>query len=341
MARGVASARIFVFGVGYDVNTRLLDTIAEDNRGASDYVLPAEDIEQKVGSLYSKIAYPVLSNPRLDWSDMKVYDVYPKRLPDLFRGTQTVVFGRYEGRRAARVQLIGTARGREERIAGQGDFSDEGRFNDMLPRLWAMRKVGYLLDDARRSERPVDNEVKDEIIRLSKRYGIVTPYTAGLITEDERVPMLGNVPTTGPLFRNRGAADASAGAGDGFGGAAGPAGAREERRQSASAPMLSSSLPSSGQAAVAASKATAEMREAGKVKEDANVRYVEEKAFFLKDGVWTDGTYDAQKSPKLVTVKFASPEYFALLKNPKVAKWLSVGERVIVVLKDRTVKVEP
>jgi Ca-activated chloride channel family protein len=82
--------RLFAFGVGYDVNTRLLDTLAEDNRGSSDYVLPQEDIEQKVGSLYAKIAYPVLANPRVEWGGMNVYDVYPKRLPDLFKGTQTV-----------------------------------------------------------------------------------------------------------------------------------------------------------------------------------------------------------------------------------------------------------
>ncbi|MDQ3812551.1 MAG: VWA domain-containing protein, partial [Armatimonadota bacterium] len=187
-------ARLFVFGVGFDVNTRLLDTLAEDNRGASDYVLPQEDIEQKVGSLYSKIAYPVLSSPRVDWGGMKVYDVYPKRLPDLFRGTQTVVFGRYAGSNKARVQLIGDSLGHEERIPGQGEFSDEDRLNDMLPRLWAIRKVGYLIDDARRTGRPVDDEVRDEIIKLSKRYGIVTPFTAGLITEDtpgaQPVPML-------------------------------------------------------------------------------------------------------------------------------------------------------
>jgi len=353
-------ARLFVFGVGFDVNTRLLDTLAEDNRGASDYVLPQEDIEQKVGSLYSKIAYPVLSSPRVDWGGMKVYDVYPKRLPDLFRGMQTVVFGRYAGNNKARVQLIGSNLGHEERISGQGDFADEGRLNDMLPRLWAMRKVGYLVDDARRTGRLVDNEVKDEIIKLSKRYGIVTPFTAGLITEDERpalqpAPMvLGRMDNLGG-GRRRGAGTAG-GFGGRFGGAAesgalagppGPAGPMGAAGPPADfsigggAPDLAYSLPSSGERAVKAARENKLIKEDAKAKDSENIRYIDGKSFFLKDGVWIDGAFDEQKSPKVVTVKFASPEYFELLKDKAVTKWLSVGDRVILVLKDKTVKIEP
>lgn len=322
-------ARLFVFGVGYDVNTRLLDTLAEDNRGSSDYVLPQEDIEQKVGSLYAKMAYPVLANPQLNWGDMKVYDVYPKRLPDLFRGTQTVVFGRYGGSSKAHVELIGTASGHEERIAGQGDLEDAGSRNDTLPRLWAMRKVGYLIDDARRSDYPLADEVKDEIIKLSKRYGIITPYTTGLITEDAPV-------TSGPIVRQPpyfGRARRPAGQ---MRGAAGPAGPLAWDNSA----TLALGAGTSGANAVAVSKATNALREADQVKDTAGTRYIAGKAFLLQDGVWTDTTFDAQQSPKITHIKFASSAYFALLKEATVAKWLSLGQRVLVVLKGKTVQID-
>lgn len=323
-----AKARLFVFGVGFDVNTRLLDTLAEDNSGASDYVLPQEDIEQKVGSLYSKIAFPVLANPKIDWGGMKVYDVYPRQLPDLFRGSQAIVFGRYAGSSKAHVQLIGTSMGRDERIDGQGTFDGASRANTTLPRLWAMRKVGYLLDDARRSGRAVDGEVRDEIIRLSKRYGIVTPFTAGLIAEDERRPM----PVDGPILYN------GAGGTPAFSGRGGAAG---DKADAGTTMAFASPGPAYGAAAVHKSKETQMLRRSEQVQAQDGVRYVEGKAFFRRDGVWTDGTYEAGKSPAVVTVKFASPEYLALLRDTKVAKWLSVGERVLVVLKDKTVRVEP
>jgi hypothetical protein len=65
------------------------------------------------------------------------------------------------------------------------------------------------------------------------------------------------------------------------------------------------------------------------------------KTFELKNGVWTDADYDPQKSPNIETIKFASPEYFALARNSRLAKWLSVGERVLLVLEKRTIRVEP
>jgi Ca-activated chloride channel family protein len=313
--------RLFVFGVGYDVNTRLLDTLAADNRGSSDYVLPNEDIEQRVGSLYNKIAFPVLSNPRIDWNGMKVFDVYPKQLPDLFKGTQTVVFGRYEGRSTLRPQLIGLMNNREERIAGQGDFAGEGKLNDVVPRLWATRKVGYLLDEARLQNRTVDAEVKDEIIKLSKKFGIVTPFTAGLITEDEKVQQ--GVRTHFGIGADFDGSVSNA-----------PAG---------SAPSFRAA--ESGANAVMASKARRDMRDAQTIEstlpQTQNIKTLEGKTVVLKNGVWTDAEYDAAKSPKVETIKFASQEYFALLKDARMAKWLSVGEQVLIVLNGRVVKIEP
>jgi Ca-activated chloride channel family protein len=343
---GGEQARLFVFGVGYDVNTRLLDTLAEDNRGSSDYVLPNEDIEQKVGALYAKIAFPVLSNPRLDWGGLKVYDVYPKRLPDLFRGTQSVVFGRYDGGNlnAARVQLIGTAQGRESRISGDGDWKSEGKSNDTLPRLWAMRKVGYLMDDARLSGRAVPQEVRDEIIKLSRKYGIVTPFTAGLITEDtpaSGVPasgVAGQVPApprltiTPSILHRSGTSSYIQGGAPGVG-AATPSGSRDM--------VVAGGGLAAGEAAVRGARASKELKESGRVDESANTRYIEGKAFFLQDNVWTDGAYDAAKMKQIETIKFGSNQYFALLKDAKVARWLSIGERILLVLPDKVVRIEP
>jgi Ca-activated chloride channel family protein len=311
-------SRIFVFGVGYDVNTRLLDSLAEENRGASDYVLPEENIEEKIGALYNKIAFPVLSNTRLDWHGAKVYDVYPPVLPDLFKGAQTIVFGRYEAGSTPGTAptLIGNIGGREERFAGRGDFSSESSSsaNDALPRLWATRKIGFLMDEARRAGRTIDPEVKTEIIALGKKYGIVTPFTAGLITEDGNNGD-SNARGDATRFRN---------------GVFGPAGA----------------VPAaSGEQAVKASQATKQYRTAdtlsASLPQSATMRTIEGKTFELKNGVWTDADFDAQKAPRIQTIKFASPEYFTLANDARIAKWLSVGEKVILVLGDKTIQVVP
>src|SRR6266478_2476719 len=62
--------RLFTFGVGYDVNTALLDKLAADNGGVADYVEPKEDLEVKISNFFAKINSPVLTDVRLDMSGL-------------------------------------------------------------------------------------------------------------------------------------------------------------------------------------------------------------------------------------------------------------------------------
>ncbi|HAZ65112.1 MAG TPA: hypothetical protein DCZ72_16090 [Armatimonadetes bacterium] len=78
-----AEARLFVFGVGDDVNTELLDRLSADNHGTRTYVRPGEDLEVPVSSFYGKIAYPVLSDLKLKVEGVRVEELQPTRLPDL------------------------------------------------------------------------------------------------------------------------------------------------------------------------------------------------------------------------------------------------------------------
>ncbi|MDP1912444.1 VIT domain-containing protein, partial [Brevundimonas sp.] len=81
-------SRVFTFGVGDDLNARLLDRMAEDGAGTSDFARDGRDFELKIGGFYDKVANPVLSDLALDLSAFGAYDVYPKRLGDLFKGAQ-------------------------------------------------------------------------------------------------------------------------------------------------------------------------------------------------------------------------------------------------------------
>ena len=84
-------ARIFVFGVGDDVNTLLLDRLARDGDGVAEYVRPNEDLELKVSAFTSKIANPVLSDPKLDVSGVEITDVVLRLRGPLSRGEAEVL----------------------------------------------------------------------------------------------------------------------------------------------------------------------------------------------------------------------------------------------------------
>ena len=181
--------RIFCFGLGTDVNTHLLDKIAEDTKAFSTYVLPEEDIEVKVSSFFTKIKEPVLTSPALKFPEsVRVTKTYPAPLPDLFKGEQLLVAGRYSGSGDGAIQIEGSIEGgvtgATKKFAYAAKFPAESAENDFIPRLWATRRVGYLLDEIRL--RGESKELKDEVTELARKYGIVTPFTAYLILEDEQ-----------------------------------------------------------------------------------------------------------------------------------------------------------
>jgi len=183
--------RIFCFGIGTDLNTHLLDKITEETRAVSQYVLPEEDLEVKVSNFFAKIKEPVLANPSLKFNgDVRVSKLYPSPLPDLFRGDQLILAGRFTGKGDVAVTLEGMVSGARRKFTYEVTFPRDSSDFEFIPRLWATRRVGYLLDEIRLHGE--NSELRDEVTDLARKYGIVTPYTAYLIVEDEdrrRVPL--------------------------------------------------------------------------------------------------------------------------------------------------------
>ncbi|HEV2148521.1 MAG TPA: VIT and VWA domain-containing protein, partial [Longimicrobiaceae bacterium] len=188
------NVRLFTFGVGYDVNTRLLDRIAAENGGTAEYVEPREDLEVKVSAFFDKVNHPVLTDLRLDLGEVRTDGLYPRALPDLFRGTQVALVGRYRNDRELRnvtARLSGRASPRREVLSYPGlRFPLRDERHEFLPRLWATRRVGWLMEQIRTHGE--NRELRDEVVELGTRYGIVTPYTSYLALEPgarEGVPM--------------------------------------------------------------------------------------------------------------------------------------------------------
>ena len=187
MTLNARKARVFAFGVGYDVDVPFLDTLGRSLRGDADYVRPDEDIEAKTSQFVAKTNAPVLENLRVTVSGASAGEMYPRPddLPDLFAGGQLVLVGRYTGAdNQVRVTLTGDANGKPQTYQLDARFPALDTQADFLPRLWASRKIGTLMDEVRlRPEAGVRDEIVQQIIALSREYGILTPYTALFVPE--------------------------------------------------------------------------------------------------------------------------------------------------------------
>ncbi|MEK6302697.1 MAG: VIT domain-containing protein [Acidobacteriota bacterium] len=316
-----AKVRLFSFGVGYDVNTSLLDKLAAENRGTSDYIEPQEDLEVKVSNFFARVNYPVLSDLKLDFGGVETDLMYPRTLGDLFKNSQLVIVGRYKNNvNAATVRLTGKIGSREAVFSfAKQSFPEERSDNPFLGRLWATRRVGYLLEQVRLNGE--NRELKDEIIQLGTRYGIVTPYTSFLVTEDMKdIGMRRDMP---------------------------PADRRRLNEMAKVAPLAGSvhgraTIPS-GESAVVYAQAEREMKESATIGSPesyfTSVRTVADKTFQLKSEEWIDTEFKDSLMPK-VEVQFGSDEFFNLIaKEPKLAEFFSLGKKVTVVFKGKVYRV--
>lgn len=180
------NVRIFTFGIGSNLNTHLLDKITESTNAYRTYVLPDEDIELKVSDFYSKASSPVLTDIKVEFDkNVRVSDVYDKKLPDLFKGGSISLMGRYKGSGKSTITVSGTINGVRKSFKYAVDLSNENTELDFIPNLWASRAVGYLLDQIRLHGE--SEELVTEVTRLAKKHGIITPYTSYLILEDEAI----------------------------------------------------------------------------------------------------------------------------------------------------------
>ena len=180
-------ARVFSFGVGFDVNARLLDRISGGNSGTSEYVKPDESIESHVSRFYAKMSSPVLADLRIELSGVDVNRAYPRDLPDLFEGGQIVWAGRYRQGGRTTVRLTGKVGGERRSFEFPAELAatDRGSTHDFVERIWALRRVGFIIDQI--DLHGQSKELTDELVALSARYGILTPYTSFLA--DETVPL--------------------------------------------------------------------------------------------------------------------------------------------------------
>jgi len=316
--------RIFPFGLGYDVNAVLLDQLAAENSGRPTYVRETEDLPARVRTFYDAIADPVLTDIRLHVDGARLRDLEPSAIPDVFRGGQLVVFGRYHSDGPVEIELTGRVNGRQRTFHASIDLPRWEEENVFVGRLWATRRVGALLRTIRlHGEEPeLVNEIKD----LGVRFGIATPYTSFLVDEDmirEQTRPLADAqpaPSWGAL---RKLADH----------AANLVGGKGQARDALGAPPAPAQMmrAESGRMGFEVSKKVEAMARADNEERSAAsnaVRIVNGTSFTQENGVWRP--VDCPKDVRTTKIKIGDDAYFQLLKTHReVGPILALGEHVI------------
>jgi Ca-activated chloride channel family protein len=303
--------RVFAFGVGYDVNTYLLDRMAEGGRGSVSYVSPGADVEEAVSSLTRRISFPALSDLRIVDAPADLEDYYPNPLPDLFYGEELILFGRYRGSGSGDLVLEGFRAGARQRFTFRVDVPRRESDNDFIPKLWAARKAGALTAQVRLHG--ADPELVEEIRQLGLRYGVLTEYTSYLVEE--------------PTFAMNEPQAAMDRAAELAAAPAEQAGAEAFKRAERSSRLREADRLDEAESTVAAMLAGEGGRDGRGAA--AEVRSVGRKIFVLRDSTWTDVTFDP--SLRVIEVAPFSEAYFELVNRlPGIGRYLALGEDLVI-----------
>ena len=320
-------AKIFVFGVGKDVNAFLLDKIAYDSKGDRHYISEDESIEVKVSSLLKKISHPALSDPKIKIDGVTLKSITPNPLPNLFYGSSLVVIGKYFGTGKHELVFEGKVLGEQKKWVYDIEIPNKVTPGlSWLEPLWAQRRIAFLIDEVRLNG--PKKELINEIKQLGKKYGIVTPWTSHLVAEEtERITKaLGISPPTPSWSRAVPEVDS----GGGFLGKK----RKVQLKGESNAPMA----PRDN--SISNSKLLLKMKTQDKLEQGSQtVKRVANKTFIkVSKSLWVDSEY--KKDMELFVVKAFSKEYFEILhKYPIAAKWFAVGKNIIVVIEGKAYKI--
>lgn len=170
----LGSARIFSFGVGTSVNRYLLDRMAKLGKGAVAYIGLNDNSTEAVDLFYDRISHPALTDVRIDWGDLDVTDVYPRRIPDLFAGRPIVVTGRFKGQKGTAIRIAGRAGEDEKEIRIPVKF-DGRATHPGIACVWARKKIEDLATQAAYN---ASSSLPNEIKQTALEYGLMSAYTA-------------------------------------------------------------------------------------------------------------------------------------------------------------------
>lgn len=345
--------RICCFGVGYNVNSLLLDKLAREGFGQSVYVSPEEDIEEKVAQFYSRIASPVMTNVSINIDVDRVTPelgkvlnrVYPKKVYDVFAGDQLVLVGRYHHSGQAKVVVRGDVNGEQMEM----DFPTElavkskGVKYAFIEKLWAVRRVGEIIDQI--DLQGQNSELMDELIHLSRKHGILTPFTSYLADEnsDVRDMSLARQRIGSQLrlleqesgesgFKQRVVKSQLQSAGGGI-----TADSPALPEKGAARPNATNAFGFAGQSASANGTVRFKRELSEKPEEVRNLRQIGSKSFYKEGESWVDSVASKEQSTQAIKVQRFSKTYFDLAAKhgKELGPVLKLDGQVVVVLEGK------
>jgi hypothetical protein len=168
---------IFTYAAGGGVNPYLLDLLVYRNKGESFISSNIDSISSELPGFFNQLQDPILVECRADFGRINDETLFPRELPDFYRGQAVTVYGRYvPGKdKEFAMRLTGQALAERKEVIFQQDLEKAPEGGADIARNWAFRKVYYLIGEiCRVGETP---ELMRQLRELTDRHNIKTSYS--------------------------------------------------------------------------------------------------------------------------------------------------------------------
>jgi Ca-activated chloride channel family protein len=182
----IKDSRLYAFGVGTGVNRYLLSEMGRIGRGFARYIDPTEDSEQVAIKLAKKLESPVLTDISIDWKNLKVSEVTPEIIPDLFSGDSIRIQGKFEGEGLETIQVKGNVRGRKSSLPLQLNLSKNNQTEELdsaIPVIWARSKISDYMRQINTAQINKENNSTNDVLKfkvttLGLNHSLATKWTS-------------------------------------------------------------------------------------------------------------------------------------------------------------------
>ena len=181
--RAFDNTRIFPIAIGAAPNHYLIRRAAEIGRSFSMYVTNQDNAAEMAKRFNHKTSTPYLTDLEIDWGKLKVEDVIPSPLPDLYADEPLVVTARYAKPGTSEVTLRGNLAGQAVSMTMSLELPRKETRHDALGSVWARRRIRQIWNQNVGKE---TSKAEEEITRLGLDHQLVTRYTSFVAVEKER-----------------------------------------------------------------------------------------------------------------------------------------------------------
>lgn len=180
------NARVFAMGFGPAPNRSLLNKMSQYGRGEVNYISEVGNTSAVARVFSDRVRSPLLTDISIEWSDLPVIEIYPKRIPDLFSARPLVISGRYTKGGKGSIWLKGKMAGQDFVREIPVELPETETDHDVLASLWARRRIDDLVDDetANADNKPVQDQAREEITQLGLEFKLMTQYTSFVAIDD-------------------------------------------------------------------------------------------------------------------------------------------------------------